>query len=126
MSLDITPLVAAGRKLITSYGDGRFRFGDEVHDGSVLVFADQVLPWPITDVAAIDLDALAAVTARAHEVDLLLLGLGGRLRPISATLRAGLKHYGVVAEPMDTGAACRTYNILLAEERRVAAALIAV
>jgi uncharacterized protein len=63
---------------------------------------------------------------RAGTVELLLVGTGGRMAQIDRTLRQALRADGVVVEVMDTGAACRTYNVLMAEGRRVAAALIAV
>ena len=59
-------------------------------------------------------------------VDLLLLGCGAAMRPVAPALRAALRKAGIAVEPMDTGAACRTFNVLLAEGRRVAAALVAV
>jgi len=61
---------------------------------------------------------------RAWRVDVLLLGLGARVRPIPPEVRSALKQAGIVIEAMDTGAACRTYSVLLAEDRRVAAALL--
>jgi uncharacterized protein len=62
----------------------------------------------------------------AGQIELLLLGCGPRMALIPSTLRAALRAKGIVLEPMDTGAACRTYNVLAAEGRKVAAALIAV
>jgi uncharacterized protein len=63
---------------------------------------------------------------RQRPVDILLIGCGTGPAPVPAPLRAGLKSAGMSLEWMDTGAACRTFNILLAEQRRIAAALIAV
>ena len=73
--------------------------------------------------AAATTEALAPVVAHGG-VELLLLGLGRRMVPVPAAVRAALKADGIAIEAMDTGAACRTYNVLLAEERRVAAALL--
>lgn len=64
--------------------------------------------------------------ALAGKVDVCLLGAGPRLLPIPRALRTALKDAGVPTDPMDTGAACRTYNVLAGEGRAVAAALIAV
>jgi uncharacterized protein len=126
--VDVTPLIPAGRQIIESYGDGRFRITNVLHEGSVLVFPGQTVPWPVADMAALSLSALAPVSeaARKGDVELLLIGCGPRLAMIPRDLRAALRAEGVVIEPMDTGAAARTFNVLMAEGRRVAAALIAV
>jgi len=116
-----TPLV------IASYRGGGFTIAGIRHVGSILLFRDRVLPWPVAEVAAIDAEALAAaMAASAAPVELVLLGCGARLVPVAPPLRLALKSRGIAVEPMDTGAACRTFNVLTAEERRVAAALIAV
>jgi uncharacterized protein len=126
--MDVTPLIPAGRQIVESYGGGRFRVSGQVFEGAILVLTERTLPWPITDVAAMTLESLAPVTdaARDGAVDLLLLGCGARMTPPPAALRQQLRRLGIVMEPMDTGAACRTYNVLMAEGRRVAAALIAI
>jgi uncharacterized protein len=126
--MDLTPLVPQGRQIIESYGDGRFRVTGAVHQGSILVFPDRTLAWPITESAALTEESLAGVAAAgdAGAIDLLLIGCGARMSLIPAKLRAGLRAHGVVIESMDTGAAARTYNVLAAEGRKVAAALIAV
>lgn len=72
------------------------------------------------------MDALSAVLANADDIDILLVGCGPTFAAIPKGLRAALKDAGIILEWMDTGAACRTFNVLVAEERRVAAALIAV
>jgi len=124
--MDVTPLIPAGRQVIESYGDGQFRVTGERYRGSVLVLRDRTDPWPLTDIADLTLDSLAPLFDRPGWVEVLLLGCGRRLIQPLPTLRAGLRAQGVVVEPMDTGAACRTYNVLLSEDRRVAAALIAI
>ena len=126
--MDLTPLIPGGRQIIESYGDGRFRVGGQVHVGALLVFPTRSLVWPVAEATEASLDNLAAVlkAGQEGEVDLLLFGQGRRMLPVAPALRQGLKSAGVVIEPMDTGAACRTYNVLMAEGRLVAAALIAV
>jgi uncharacterized protein len=125
--MDITPLVPAGRQIIESYGDGRFRVSGVVIVGSALVLPTRALPWPVAGLAEVSPDSLAEILAagRACDVELLLLGCGARLVLVPRELRELLRAAGIVTEPMDTGAACRTYNLLMAEGRRVAAALIA-
>ncbi len=126
MSIDVTPMVASGRKIVSSYGDGLFRFGNEKAEGSVLLFPGEFLSWPHQDISTVTEESFAEVISRAGEVDILLLGMGPRMQPVKTAWRNALRPHGIVIEPMDTGAACRTFNVLLSEERRVAAALIAV
>ena len=124
--MDVTPAIPENRQLIEGYGDGRFRITGEVYDGSVIVFPERAVTWPVTGIAEVTLDSLSAVTQGPDEVELLLLGCGARTQLITKAFRQPLRDAGVVLEPMDTGAAARTFNVLMAEERRVAAALIAV
>jgi uncharacterized protein len=123
---DITPLVPADRQIIESYGDGRFRITGTVHEGSVLVLPSATLAWPLTDIDRLTFDSLAPIVAPDAAIELLLIGSGRSMRLLDGALRARLREAGVVCEIMDTGAACRTFNVLVAEDRRVAAALIAV
>jgi len=126
--MDVTPLIPGGRQIIESYGEGRFRVAAQVHAGAVIVFLDRTINWPVITAEQASLDNLAPViaAARAGSVDLLLFGQGRRMLLVPPVLRQGLREAGIVVEPMDTGAACRTYNVLMAEGRRVAAALIPV
>ena len=126
--MDITPLVPEGRLIIEGYGNGGFRIAGTAHPGSRLVFPDRSEAWPVAHFDHVTEASLASVIAagEAGTVELLLLGCGRRLSPVPAPVRARLKDAGVGIEPMDTGAACRTYNVLMAEGRLVAAALIAV
>ena len=124
--LDITPLVASGRQLIQGYGEGQFRVAGQVFSGSVLVFPERTLAWPVREPAAITLASLDAVTGGDVSTEILLVGCGARFGPAPAELARTLRAAGIALEWMDTGAACRTFNVLLGEDRRVAAALIAV
>jgi uncharacterized protein len=126
--MDLTPLIPAGRQIVESYGDGRFRVSGQSLTGSVLVFPDHTLTWPLASIGELDEASLAEViqAGRDGAVDLLLIGCGARMAMVPGALRRVLREAGVVVEAMDTGAACRTYNVLMAEGRRVCAALIAV
>ena len=126
--MDLTPLVPAGRQIIESYGDGRFRVSGTLFASSILVFADRTIVWPVVDFAALTETSLEPLhrAGEAGLVDVVLLGCGARMGVVPEVLRRHLRVAGIVVEPMDTGAACRTYNVLAAEGRRVAAALIAV
>ena len=123
--MDVTPNLPAGRRVIECYGDGRFRVGGQVFEGSILVFPKSVQAWPVRAMTELTLESLRPVTEAPDPVDVLLLGGGPNMAPVPAGLRRDLRAAGVVIEPMDTGAACRTYNVLLAEGRAVASALIA-
>lgn len=123
--MDINPVVPADRQRIEGYGPGNFRISGARHRGSVLVFPNRTLAWHVEAVAELTLESLAAVLDAEPRVELLLIGCGARHVLLSADLRAGLRAAGIALEAMDTGAACRTYNVLMAEDRRVAAALIA-
>lgn len=124
--MDITPLIPKGRQVITGYGSGQFRIGGEIYAHSVLVFPDRVLMWSMAANKPITLESLEAVTAKEGEVELLLVGCGKSQSILPPKIRNTLKESGINLEVMDTGAACRTYNILLAEGRHIAAALIAI
>ncbi len=123
--MDLTPQVPASAQLIQGYGDGRFRISGVVHEGSVIVLPDRTVAWQVAATTQLTAESLAPVTEAAPHVELLLLGCGRAPALVDEALRAALRQRGIVIEAMDTGAACRTYNVLLAEGRRVAAALIA-
>ncbi|MET4697153.1 uncharacterized protein ABIE65_000164 [Constrictibacter sp. MBR-5] len=122
--MELAQAKTPGRQVIESYGAGRFRVSGTVHEGSVIVFPDRTEPWRIAAFDQIDQGSFAGITAA--DVDLLLLGCGPRMCLVPRSIRQPLRTGGVVLEPMATGAACRTFNVLMAEGRRVAAALIAV
>jgi uncharacterized protein len=122
----VSPQVPAGRQLVEAYGDGGFRIAGITHKGSVLVMPERTLAWPVARIEEAGFASFAALLPHAGDIQVLLLGCGRRMTLVPAALRAELKQAGMVLEPMDTGAACRTYNVLAAEDRRVAAALIAV
>jgi uncharacterized protein len=109
-----------GRQVVERYAASGFRVSGAVYLGPVLVFPDRTEAWAEPAFTA---EGLAPVLAHGG-VELLLLGCGRRTAPVSVELRSALKAGGIKVEPMDTGAACRTYNMLAAEDRRVAAALL--
>ena len=125
--IEITPIRAAGVNLIRSYGDGGFTIGTETHhNGSVIVFAKSTVDWTPKTVEMITIKSLNPVLNSPDPIDILVLGCGRIQLTPPKELRDGLREYGIVLEWMNTGAACRTFNVLLGEERRVASALIAV
>jgi uncharacterized protein len=124
--MELTDNVAKGRQVIEAYGDGTFRVSGTVHRGSVVVFVDRTLAWQVSDMTEVSAESLAAVGQAEPTVEVLLLGCGAKAAMVPKALRAALRETGVVIDAMDTGAACRTFNLLMAEGRRAAAALIAV
>jgi uncharacterized protein len=115
-----------GRAPIEAYGNGGFRFADMSHRGSLLCLPTGIYGWEPKDPMALVADDFARVFAEADNIEILLIGSGKELRPIPKPLRAALREAHISADSMSTGAAVRTFNVLLAEERAVAAALIAV
>ncbi len=111
---------------VDAYGDGGFRFAGMSHRGSLLCLPSGIYGWEVANATTIDAEALARVVAEAGAIDLLLLGGGRDLVPPPPSVRLALADHGIRIDPMSTGAAVRTYNILLGEGRRVAAALVAV
>lgn len=121
MKLHLTD--SAGNKLITSYGDGWVEVNNVRYEHSLVVLPAMVL----TDWQVKDFDSLtSAHFERLAELkpEVVLLGTGATQRFIHPKLSKALTETGVSVECMDTAAACRTYNFLMAEGRRVAAALI--
>ncbi|HXO91092.1 MAG TPA: Mth938-like domain-containing protein [Stellaceae bacterium] len=121
--MELTPLVPADRQVIERYGKSGFRVTGVVYRGAVLVFPDRTLPWDAAGAAAITWESLTPIVEHGG-VQILLLGLGRTMGAIPRKLHSALRAAGIVLEPMDTGAACRTYNVLVAEDRHVAAALL--
>jgi len=112
---------------IDAYGNGGFRFGGGVsHRGSLLCLPGGMFAWNVTDVAGITAETLAPVFAAADDIDVLLIGVGPDIAAIPRELREALRDRKIIVEAVNTGSAIRTYNVLLAEKRAVAAALIAV
>ena len=116
----------AAPRIIDAYGNGGFRIGGEAFQGSVLVLPDGTVTSWSADVTALAADSFDAIVAVSPPPEILLLGCGARAAFVPPPVRQRLRDAGIVVDAMGTGAACRTYNVLIAEERRVAAALIAV
>lgn len=102
---------------VDGYGPGFFRIGGVVHRGGVVVHAAGVGPWA----GYVD---LAPLLALAGKVDLLFVGMGPQIGFLPKPFVARLEAEGVMCEPMATPSAARSYNVLLSEGRRVAAALL--
>ena len=111
--------------VVQAYRAGGFTIAGVHHRGSVLVFPDRGVPWAAPEPGALAELGLAAVRTAEPVPEILVLGLGAGFVLVPPALRAAVRTWGPVIEAMGTPAACRTYNVLLAEQRRVAGALIA-
>ena len=111
---------------IEAYGDGGFRFGGMSHRGSLLCFPDGIWAWPVASVRDLTAETLEPVFARAGGMDFFVLGGGRDPFVLPRALRERFRELSLSMDAMPTGAAVRTWNILLAEGRRVGAGLIAV
>ena len=112
--------------MVDSYGPGRFRIASVVWNSCVIVTPEQTVEWPISRISDIDTSSLRPVLNADPGIEVLLIGTGKKMERIPTDLRECIRAQGVGVDSMDTGAACRTYNVLLAEGRRVAAALMLV
>lgn len=112
-----------GQPPIDSYGGGGFRLAGSFHEGDLMLVGDAPRGW---SPGAMDPSAFAVCLDRADDIDVLLVGMGGEIAPLPAPARRALEEAGVGVEVMSTPSACRTYNVLLAEGRRVAVALVAI
>lgn len=115
-----------GRAPIDAYGNHGFRFADMSHRGSIICLPSGIHGWEPADPAHLALADFVRVMAEKDSIEILLVGTGRELKPLGKELRAALRDAKISADPMATGAAVRTFNVLLAENRAVAAALVAV
>jgi uncharacterized protein len=115
-----------GTAVIEAYGNGGFRFAGMSHRGSLLCLPDGIWAWPVRSLAELCEDTLAPILAQSTQLDVVLIGTGRDPWMMPDSLRQQFRALQISADPMPTGAAVRTYNVLVAERRRVAAALIAV
>lgn len=111
---------------IDAYGDGGFRFAGMSHRGSLLCLPSGMHAWPVSAFDDVNEASLERVLKAATDLDVVLLGLGLDIAFVPQPLRALFQTRSCVLEAVSTGSAVRTYNILLAEQRAVGAALIAV
>jgi len=126
MAFSETGAAFPGQAAIDAYGNGGFRFAEMSHRGSIVCLASGIFAWDVIAADQLNLTRLTGLLGELAPASFLLLGTGDRQVFPSLDVRRAFMAANVGLEPMDTGAACRTYNVLLAEQRPVAAALIAV
>ncbi len=118
------PGFAPGRHPIEGYGAEGFRFAGMAHPGSILVLPSGIRAWPVTDLSAVTEADLAPLIAERDAIEILIIGSGKKSMLPIGPLADRLREAGFRPDFMDTPAAARTYNVLLAEDRRVAALLV--
>lgn len=114
------------RQPIDAYGDGGFRLGGEFIKGSLLLLPEGHLSLAADRLDIVTADDLSPVIGQRDQLDFLLVGCGADIQALPQALRTLGEAHNLPIDFMDTGAACRTYNVLLGEGRRFAAVLIAV
>lgn len=115
-----------GKALLDAYGNGGFRFADMSHRGSILCLPSGIWEWDAADAAGITAESLARAMDEAADIEIFLIGTGEQHVPLPSALYDTLRSAGLRIDIMATGPAARTYNILLGDQRKVGAALIAV
>ncbi len=122
--MEIAPLPQHDRQVVQGYGKGGFRVSDREWRGPIIVLPTRTIAWQAFDPSGLTLASFDPVLAAADPpIELLIIGSGPRIVMLAPRLRSDIRAQGLAIEIMDTGAACRTYNLLIGEERRVAAAL---
>ena len=124
--MDITPALSADKLLVRAYGQGRFDINGQRFEGSLFLLFNTVQHWACDASTGINYQSLKPITEASDEIDILLIGAGEHTVLLDTTLRGDLANLGLQTDVMTTGAACRTYNVLAHEDRRVAAALISI
>lgn len=124
--MDVTPLVPEGRQIIQGYHADSFRVSGTSYEGAVIVTPTKTTIWSAPSFNELSEKDFDSLLAQADEIDVVLIGTGAKGEFFPPKLRAVLREKGLVVDVMDTGAACRTYNVLMAEGRRIAAALLPV
>ena len=125
--MDVTPLVKQGQSIIQSYSGGRFRISGEVFEGAVVVTPDAVHGWDYDGaVADLSIADFETILPQLKDADVVLMGCGAQMEFLPKDVRVALRERGISIDTMDTGAACRTFNVLIAEGRRVTSVLLPV
>lgn len=115
-----------GRAPIDAYGNGGFRFAEMSHRGSLLCLPSGIYGWDVSKPAELNVEGFEKLFTEADDIEILLIGSGPDLVPVQSELKEKLRSVNISADAMATGAAVRTYNVLIAEGRAVAAAFLAV
>lgn len=117
--MEVNPAGFGGQTPVDGYGQGFFRVSGELHNGPLALLPSGPVAWP-------GLPEVKAFLDNAEAIDILLIGMGDEIAPLERVTRTALEEVGIGVELMATGPACRTYNVLLSEGRRVALAAMPV
>ena len=123
--IELKPAHFPGRAPVDTYGNGGFRFAGMSHQGSILCLPSGIYGWSVIQASEFATSDFQQVFDE-DGLEILLVGTGIDLIPLPDRLKARLQKQGIRADSMSTGAASRTFNVLLAEGRAVGAALLAV
>jgi uncharacterized protein len=123
---DITPIISGNKKIIEAYGNGGFKITGERLEGNIIILPDSVHRFESANIETASGMHLEAILNNADDIEVLLVGGGQSTEFFNTDIENLLRSKGISTEYMDTGAAARTYNVLLSEERKVAVVLIAV
>ena len=124
--MDITPLIKKDTHLITSYGNGGFGINHQFHRGSLLLLPQHITPLDAATLVELAEGSLTFLDRYRDHIEILLVGAGLTHSPTPSLLKHYAQAHAIACDTMTTGAACRTYNVLLSEERQVAALLCAI
>ena len=123
--MDVTPLVREGLQLIQSYSAEGFKINSQSYGGAVIVTPFETRSWnDVSDVSSLTLQNFQSVIEIKEDVDVVLFGTGAKMAFLPSEVQSALQKQGLNVDCMDTGAACRTFNILVAEGRRVVAMML--
>ncbi|MGN7438830.1 MAG: Mth938-like domain-containing protein [Alcanivorax sp.] len=125
--VDVTPLIRSDQQVIQSYANGVFKVSNVTYEQPIIVTSEATTVWDInneTTVEELQLNDFKTLIDNADHIDVVLFGAGKTMAFLPKNLRLALKEAGLSVDVMDTGAACRTYNVLMAEGRHVACALL--
>lgn len=123
--MDITPLVREGQQVIQGYSEKGFRIAGQLYETAVIVIPEKTMVWDVSKSAEeIKPEDFSAIPF--SDIDVVLFGCGSHMVRVDRVIYSAMKEQGVSLEVMDSAAACRTYNVLMAEGRRVAAVLLPV
>lgn len=124
--MEFTEIKSSEEAFIAGYGDGGFRMGDSRFEGSMLITPNGFYPWEVGDKSEISIENLTPIMEVHASVEIVIIGMGTSMAFLQKEIRDAFMAKNIAVEVMDTGAAARTYNVLLQEGRKVTAALIAI
>ena len=124
MVLEASPVLSFDKQYIQSYGDAGFKVSDKAYTTPIIVFPESIEKWVLYKENEFSIKNFNTFLELENKPEILLIGCGKVAKLVPEEIRDIMRNQGIVVEPMGTGAACRTFNVLVLEERNVAAALL--